>query len=147
MGPLEPDPVTPQAKRRASTAARLRAALHRLTQNTSHRPTIAALAREAGIGRNAIYANHREILAELQRAARPRQAAPELESTNPVEQERCLIAELKHQLRQLATQNAALLKRALDAEQRAERLDRRNAQLVREVDAVRRPAALAVVEP
>jgi hypothetical protein len=147
MGPLESNPVTPQAKRRASTAARLREALHRLTQDASRRPTIAALAREAGVGRNAIYANHREILGELQRAARPGRMAPEPERANPVEHERRLIVELKLQLRQFATQNAALLKRALDAEQRAERLDRRNAQLVREVDAVRRPAALVVVEP
>jgi hypothetical protein len=37
----------------------------------------------------------------------------------------------------LATHNASLLKRALEAEQRAERLERRNAQLVQELDRIR----------
>ena len=57
-----------------------------------------------------------------------------------------MIAELKNQLRQLATQNAALLKRALDAEANATRLDRRVAQLTREIDEVRRPIPLRLTE-
>ena len=57
-----------------------------------------------------------------------------------------MIAELKNQLRQLATQNAALLKRALDAEAKATRLDRRAAQLTREIDDMRRPILLRLTE-
>jgi uncharacterized tellurite resistance protein B-like protein len=57
-----------------------------------------------------------------------------------------VIAELKDQLRQLATQIAALLKRALDAEAKAARLDRRAAQLTREIDEMRRPVPLRVME-
>jgi hypothetical protein len=51
--------TTPQARRRARTAERLREALAHLLRDGSRRPTVAALAREAGIGRNAIHANHR----------------------------------------------------------------------------------------
>ena len=57
--------ATPQARRRARTAERLRG----------------ALAREAGIGRNAIYANHRTILNELRQA--PMEPAPK-ESVMPI---------------------------------------------------------------
>ena len=42
----------------------------------------------------------------------------------------------------LATHNASLLKRAVEAEQRAERLERRNAQLVQELDRMRRPVPI-----
>ena len=57
--------AAPQARRRARTAERLREALARLLRDGSRRPTVAALAREAGVGRNAIYANHNTILDEL----------------------------------------------------------------------------------
>ena len=57
------------------SAEKLRAALDRLKGATGERSgasmqrlTVAALAREAGVGRNAIYANHRGILDELIRA-------------------------------------------------------------------------------
>ena len=59
---------------------------------------------------------------------------------------RRLIAGLKNQLRQLATQNAALLKRALNAEAKAVRLDRRASQLTREIDEMHRPVPLRVKE-
>jgi hypothetical protein len=51
------------------------------------------------------------------------------------------------QLRRLATENAALLRRAVEAEQRAERADRRNAQMTREIDALHRPIILPAIEP
>jgi hypothetical protein len=138
--------ATPQARRRARTAERLREALARLLHDGSRRPTVAALAREAGVGRNAIYANHSAILDELHRAA-TRHGDSRLESdTDRGLEHRRVIAELKDQLRQLATQNAALLKRALDAEAKAARLDRRAAQLTREIDEMRRPVPLRVME-
>jgi hypothetical protein len=42
----------------------------------------------------------------------------------------------------LATHNASLLKRAIEAEQRAERLERRNAQLVQDLDRMCRPVPI-----
>jgi hypothetical protein len=139
--------AAPQARRRARTAERLREALARLLHDGSRRPTVAALAREAGVGRNAIYANHSAILDELHRTATCHGADSRLESdTDRGLEHRRVIAELKDQLRQLATQNAALLKRALDAEAKTARLDRRAAQLTREIDEMRRPVPLRVTE-
>jgi hypothetical protein len=132
--------ANPQARRRARTAERLREALGRLLRDGTRRPTVAALAREAGVARNAIYANHRTILDELRQAATRHGADSEGESDfDRGREHRRVIGELKNQLQQLATQNAALLKRALDAEANAARLDRRTAQLTREIDVMRRP--------
>ena len=139
--------AAPQARRRARTAERLREALARLLRDGSRRPTVAALAREAGVGRNAIYANHNTILDELRHAVARRGTDSQRESdADRGLEHRRVIAELKNQLRQLATQYAALLKRALDAEANATRLDRRVAQLTREIDEVRRPIPLRLTE-
>ena len=139
--------ATPQARRRARTEARLREALARLLHDGSRCPTVAALAREAGVGRNAIYANHRAILDELRQAATRPGIGSHVESdTDRGLEHRRVIAGLKNQLRQLATQNAALLKRALNAEAKAVRLDRRASQLTREIDEMHRPVPLRVKE-
>ena len=139
--------ATPQARRRARTEARLREALARLLHDGSRRPTVAALARGAGVGRNAIYANHRAILDELRQAATRPGISSHVESdTDRGLEHRRVIAGLKNQLRQLATQNAALLKRALNAEAKAVRLDRRASQLTREIDEMHRPVPLRVKE-
>jgi hypothetical protein len=62
--------VTPQQKRRDATALRLRAAMARLlAQKGGTKLSVAALAREAGVGRNAIYVNHRYVIAELLQTA------------------------------------------------------------------------------
>jgi hypothetical protein len=139
--------ATPQARRRARTEVRLREALARLLHDGSRRPTVAALAREAGVGRNAIYAYHGAILAELRQAA-TRQGVDSKAGSDADHalDRRRLIAELKNQLRRLATENAALLKRALDAEANAARLDRQAAQLSRELDEMRRPVPLRLKE-
>jgi AcrR family transcriptional regulator len=139
--------ATPQARRRARTAERLREALTRLLRDGSHRLTVAALAREAGVGRNAIYANHSAILDEMRQAATTHGVNSQVErdADHGLEHRR-VITELKNQLRQLTTQNAALLKRALGAEANAARLDRRAAQLAREIDEMRRPVPLRVKE-
>ena len=134
--------ATPQARRRARTEARLREALARLLHDGSRRPTVAALAREAGVGRNAIYANQRAILDQA--ATRP--GIGSHDDTDRGLEHRRVIAGLKNQLRQLATQNAALLKRALNAEAKAVRLDRRASQLTREIDEMHRPVPLRVKE-
>jgi hypothetical protein len=139
--------ATPQARRRARTEARLREALTRLRHDGARRPTVAELAREAGVSRNAIYASHGAILAELRRAATRQGVFSKAESdADRARDRRRFIAELKNQLRRLATENAGLLKRALDAEASAARLDRRITQLSRELDEMRRPIPLRLKE-
>jgi hypothetical protein len=135
--------ATPQARRRARTEARLSEALARLLHDGSRRPTVAALAREAGVDRNAICANHSTILDELRQAAtRPgTDSQVESDADRGLEHRRVIAG-----LRQLATQNAALLKRALDAEAKVVRLDRRASQLTREIDEMHRPVPLRVKE-
>jgi hypothetical protein len=155
-----PQPETPATspyeKRRQATALRLSAALARLVNGTpchpslkgqSYRLSVTVLAREAGIGRNAIYTNHRNLIDELTQAAtnltNSRQAGSSQDNLATL---RAMHDELKGQNRRLATENAALLKRALDAEARAARLERRVAQLTQELRKVRRPAPLPLRE-
>jgi uncharacterized protein Yka (UPF0111/DUF47 family) len=49
---------------------------------------------------------------------------------------------LRQQNRELATQNAALLKRVIDAEKAADRLKKHNAKIVRDLAAAREPIVL-----
>ncbi len=57
-------------------------------------------------------------------------------------EQRAIVDDMHIQIRQLATENAGLLRRAVEAERLAERADRRSAQLTRQIDALRRPAVL-----
>ncbi|WP_056769155.1 hypothetical protein [Novosphingobium sp. Leaf2] len=134
----EPDLSTPQGRRWGKTDARLREALGAFANDPSTAPTVAALARAAGVGRNIIYTHHAGVLDALrklqaQRAKDTERIAGETDRTRTAlrDAEGCNVA--------LATHNASLLKRALEAEQRAERLELRNAQLVQELDRIRRP--------
>ncbi|MEJ6785777.1 DUF6262 family protein [Aminobacter sp. Piv2-1] len=133
-----------------ATAEKLRAALDRLTGGagepsdaSTQRLTVAALAREAGVGRNAIYANHRGILDELIRT-RQQQRVPDQVTTieDKITEQRNVIEDMQQQIRQLATENAGLMRRAIEAERRADRAERRSAQLTKEVDTLRRPRLL-----
>jgi AcrR family transcriptional regulator len=147
----QPAPLTPHDRRRA-TAEKLRAALDRLvrgtperaaSQHSAHRLTVAALAREAGVARNAIYTNHRDILDELVQARRRGTVADRLDSTEQkIAEQRAVFDDMQIQIRQLATENAGLLRRAVEAERLAESADRRTAQLTRQIDALRRPVVL-----
>jgi hypothetical protein len=115
--------ATPQARRRARTEARLREALARLLHDGSRRPTVAALAREAGVGRNAIYANHSTILDELRQAATRPGTDSQVESEADCGLEhRRVIAGLRINYGGSPKCGA---KRALDVEAKAARLDRR----------------------
>ena len=49
------------AKRRGSTRARIEAAI-KLLQDQGERLTVAAIARQAGVSRQALYAHHRDLL-------------------------------------------------------------------------------------
>ncbi|MFS8039406.1 hypothetical protein ACI7BZ_21015 [Xanthobacter sp. AM11] len=145
----------PHDRRMQATAEKLRAALARLTGRSAEYPaaptrrlTVAALAREARVGRNAIYANHRDILDDLARALQ-RQRVPSRIATiaDKVAEQRVVIDDMQRQIRQLATENAGLMRRAIEAERWAERAERRSAQLTREIDAHRRPAILRSTQP
>lgn len=141
--------ANPLDRRVQATAEKLRAALDRLVCGSDESPmierqlTVAALAREARVGRNAIYANHRDILDELIRA-RQRQRPPDrtVIDKDKITEQRSVIEDMQQQIRQLATENAGLMRRAIEAEHRADRAERRCAQLTKEVDTLRRPMLL-----
>jgi AcrR family transcriptional regulator len=143
-------PATPYEKRRLGVERRLQAALERLVSGTpkhpslrgrAYRPSVSALAREAGVNRNTIYANHRSIIKELnsnhpvttRKRPNPKQKIAEL---------RAMIEQLQLQKRQLATENAAILKRAIDAETMLDQLRKQNTRLLKERAATRQPVVL-----
>jgi hypothetical protein len=137
--------LSPYEKRREATAQRLREAIYRLIHNEPYHPdlkgrpyrlTVANLAREAGIGRSAIYANHRAILDDLAEANAHRERMPVPEGQLDVQ--RSTIDELKAKIVQLTSENAGLLKRTLTAESRLLQLDRRVVQLLKELETARR---------
>jgi hypothetical protein len=135
------DRPTPQQKRRDATREELKAALARLiASGHPRRLSVAVLAREAGVGRNAIYANHADIIAELRRAARERVLAqPVVEKAPTITDWRAVAADFRGQNQLLATENARLLKRALDAEQAAARAEKQAAALRAELRKTREP--------
>lgn len=143
---------SPQQKRRQTTEQRLRVALAGLVagkprtkslRQTDYRLTVSVLAREANVSRNTIYANHRSFVDELAQQADRRDAATPRSRARNAREDRRLIAELRGNVRDLASQNAALLKRAIDAERRAEHLAARNASLTSEIAALRTPAVMS----
>ena len=142
--------LTPHEMRLRNTDRKLRDALERLVkgmpahpdlQKRSYRLTVATLAREAHVGRNAIYTNHRSMIDELRRA-RDRKIVPEkLEAwEDKLAQQRTLIQVLQIEERRLVTENAVLLKRVLEAETEVERHKRHNARLIAERDRAVKPA-------
>jgi AcrR family transcriptional regulator len=151
-----PVPTSFHERRLRLTAGKLRDALDRLVRGVpvrtsapggARRLTVAALAREAGVGRNAIYANHRDILEDLARARSQRIPPDRIGSmAEKLAEQRAVIDDMQRQIRQLATANAALLRRVLEAERLAERAERRCARLNQESDALRRPVPLRRAE-
>ena len=137
----ESDPSTPQARRRANTDTRLREALGVLAKDPSTAPTVAGLARAAGVGRNIIYTHHAGVLGALRELQSQREGATET-AAGEADRTRSALRLAEAMNTALATHNASLLKRAVEAEQRAERLERRNAQLVQELDRIRRPVPI-----
>lgn len=142
---------TPYETRRRNTERRLRQALKRLQNGTPNHPslkrrpyrlTVATLAREARVGRNTIYTNHRAIIDELNRAGPGAPESGQASAEQRIADLSVLIAQLQQDKRRLATHNAALLKRAVDAEMSAARLEKQLARLIREHAAAARPAAL-----
>ncbi len=130
---------TPQARRRARVEQRLRDALTTLRSDPNQPLTAAGLARLAGISRNTLYTNHRVVLDDLRELRLPRASRPDPMAHQSVEP---TLSSLKAQLIAMATQNAGLLQRALAAEQRADQLESRNAQLVRQLRKLGPPTSL-----
>ena len=144
--------LTPHEKRLRNTDRKLREALERLVkglpthpdlQKRSYRLTVATLAREARVGRNAIYTNHRSMIDELRRAS-DRRIVPEKLAAweDKLAQQRALIQVLQIEERRMVTENAVLLKRILEAETEVERQKRHNARLITERDRAMKPVAL-----
>ncbi len=138
---LDSNLSTPQARRRAKTDARLREALCVLAKDPSAAPTVAGLARAAGVGRNIIYTHHSGVLEALRELQSQREGATEAVA-GEADRTRSALRYAEARNIALATHNSGLLKRAIEAEQRAERLERRNAQLVQELDRIRRPVPI-----
>ncbi len=126
-------------RRRQATERKLREALERL-QAEGGRLSVARLAREAKVARNAIYTNHLGIIDALQQAHRQRAARTPMRRVSLPEHQHTEIEALKQERQWLVTENAALLKRALDAEAAAAQQARHNARLVQEWDQRNRPA-------
>lgn len=143
-----PAKISPYEKRRQDSATQLREALDRLidgrpthaAHQRGYRLTVAALARESGIGRNAIYTNHRALLDALTAAtATPPPAATWQDRLDELQ---AIIGVMKLAERQQITQNAQLLARARTAEAEADRLRRHNARLIAERDTALRAVPL-----
>jgi hypothetical protein len=144
--------LNPYEKRLQETDRKLRDALDRLVKGTPrdaslqerrYALSVASLAREAGVARNAIYTNHRAMIDALRQAAQQRVVPSKLENwEDKLAQQRAVIDVLKTEQRRLVTENAALLKRAIDAEVAAARHQRQNARLLKERDEAHRPVAL-----
>lgn len=138
-----------QAARRSTVAQRAerkyRAALERLIQGKGMHPdhtgrpvriTPAAVAREAGMGRNALYTTHKALLDEIEAATTNPTPAAELAATIArLQAENSELREATRKAAQekraLATENLALLHRARVAEERVAAGDRENAELRR----------------
>ncbi|WP_439360132.1 hypothetical protein [Bradyrhizobium sp. DASA03007] len=144
--------LTPAEKRLRNTHCKLREALERLVkglpthpdlQKRTYRLTIATLAREARVGRNAIYTNHRSMIDELRRAC-DRKIVPERLAAweDKLAQQRTLIQVLQIEERRMVTENAVLLKRILEAETEIERQKHHNARLIAERDRAVKPVPL-----
>ena len=137
-------------RRLRATHRKLSEALERLVkgmpthpdlQRRRYRLTVTTLAREARVGRNAIYKNHRTMLDRLVKAKQQRMVPRTLASwEDKIEELRAANADLQIENRRILTHNAALLKRAADAEASCTRLRQENARLIKQRD--EKPASL-----
>ena len=145
--------LDPYERRLRETDRKLREALDRLVKREPTHPdlkkrpyrlTVSTLAREAGIGRNAIYNNHRTMLGKLEKARQKRVVPGQLASwQDKVTELRTINEELLTENRRIVTENAALLKRSRKAEAESKRLERNNARLIRQRDEALKPVPLA----
>lgn len=132
------------------TQARLNDALDRLRKGCPIHPlhqrgytlTVAALAREAGVARNAIYTNHRAFIDDLQTILGD-PIKPTTTWQDKLDELHGLIRALKQEQRRLVSENALLLQRAAAAEAETDRHRRHNARLIAERDTALRAVPIA----
>lgn len=142
----KPDGMTPQQRRHVRTKAKLRAALEALSAREPSVPiTAAAVAREAGVGRNVLYVGHTDILEDI-RAVADARTAVRGKRDDAARADAVKIRDLESRLASMATENAGLLLRAREAERRLERAEKLNAQLLQQLADARRPVRLPVGE-
>ena len=126
------EPTNQYERRKADTKRRLREALERLlagrpqsldVRERKWKLDVKTLAQEAGVSRNAIYQNHREIIDGLQAARRALGAKTGAGASNSktTRLQRAL-KQCDHERRVLATQYAEVLARALFAEKELKEL-------------------------
>jgi chromosome segregation ATPase len=135
------DDLTPPQRRHARTKAKLRAALETLSSDPAATVTAAAVAREAGVGRNVLYVGHTDILDGIRAISDGREAA----RTNQEHNTRTGALKIQHlesKLASLATENAGLLRRAREAEIKLERAEKHNGQLRQQLSEAHRPVRL-----
>lgn len=127
----------------SDAARRYRAALSRLVAGKGRHPshagqpvriTPAAVAREAGMSRNPLYARHRDVLEEIEIAAAAPAPAKDLASALERQSEelralRAAVRKHEDEKRALATENLSLLHRARVAEDTTKARDRVIARL------------------
>ena len=143
----------PYEQRLKDTRRKLNEALDRLVKRMPTHPdlqrrryqlNVSVLAREAGVGRNAIYQNHRAVIDKLKEARDRRFTPKELASwEDKVAELRALNRELNERVRRVVTENAALIERSRRAEAKCKHLARDNARLIRERDERLKPAPIA----
>lgn len=140
-------------QRLQKTQARLNDALERLRKGCPIHPlhqrgytlTVAALAREAGVGRNAIYTNHRAIIDDLHAiVGDPMKSVTSWQ--DKLDELHGLIRIMKQEQRRLVSENALLLQRALSAEAEADRHRRHNARLIAERDIALRAVPIDLIQ-
>jgi hypothetical protein len=144
--------ISPYKKRLEVSDSRLRDALERLIQGRPVHPhhqkgyrfTVAVLAREAGICRNAIYANHRAFIDALATAAATDRRKPPESLQDKIDELRAIISTMKQEERRMISENAALLQRARAAEADAERCRQHHARLVTEQNTELHPVPITV---
>lgn len=140
------DDMTPQQRRHARTKAKLRAALEVLSARAPSVPiTAAAVAREAGVGRNVLYVGHSDILKDIRALSDARTALRDKQDY-VARTDASKIRDLESRLASMATENAGLLLRAREAERRLDRAEKQNAQLLQQLADARRPVRLPVGE-
>jgi hypothetical protein len=104
MGKRDDGHRGPYEKRLLRTRNKLRAALERLVagrpidptlRKIRYRLTVSTLAREASVGRNAIYTNHRPIIEQLCHATLLDSESPRSSAKNKLDEHRAMIDVMK----------------------------------------------------
>jgi hypothetical protein len=132
------------ARRRTATEQGFREAWQRLEAGTPTRPelrdhewqlSVSAICIEAGLSRNALYDGHPDLLREIRAAiARKRQVDDQTRRTKRRNSLEAALAECRADRQRLISENAALLLRAVTAEEALARIKRGRPHAVKMTD-------------